>query len=144
MYTWKYLHGNIAMKVSGRHPLVFCTVLQYRNIRHEILFHVLYNGTVIISRKQADDAPILSSRYFEATQCSDTFTKSNGEKVSRYKCAQIWIYLEWVNLCAHLLKTFLFDSMSGIKTIRCKIKYFYLICEHAGINTDRHQVTLSI
>ena len=63
------------------------------NIRHKILFHVLYNGTVIINRKQVDDAPILSSRYVEVTQCSDTFTKSNGAKVSRYKCAQLCVYL---------------------------------------------------
>ena len=40
-----------------------------------------------------DDAPILLSRYFEVTQCSDTFTKSNGAKVSQYNCAQLWSIL---------------------------------------------------
>ena len=53
-------------KVSERHPLVFCKLLQYRYIRHEILFHAKFNGTITIFRKQVNDAPVggIWFRYF--------------------------------------------------------------------------------
>ena len=49
------------MEVSERHPLVFC-----KYVRHEILFHAKYNGSVIICRKEVDDAPVrdIWFRYF--------------------------------------------------------------------------------
>ena len=50
------------------------------------------NVTVLqINRKQVD-APIILSRYVEVPACSDTFTKSNGVKVSRYKSGQLCNY----------------------------------------------------
>ena len=49
---------SIAIKVSERHSLVFCNFLQYRSIRHEILFHASYNDTVITCRKQVTGAPV--------------------------------------------------------------------------------------
>ena len=77
---------SIAIKVSERHSLVFCKLLQYPCIRHEILFHSLYNGAVIICEKQVDDTRYLVPKASQKNiTCSDTFTKSTGIKESRYK-----------------------------------------------------------
>ena len=62
-------------------PLVFCKLSQCHYIRHRIVFHAKCKGTVMICRKQVDDAPILSSQYFRVPTCSDTCTKSTGAKI---------------------------------------------------------------
>ena len=80
-------------RLQEHRPLVFCKWLQNHCIRHAIVFHVPCSGTVIICRKQVDDTPILLSRHFKIPACFDTFTKSTGVKVLRYKNVQLWSYV---------------------------------------------------
>ena len=55
--------SKYAIKVSERHQHVFCIILQYRYIRHEILFQAQCNATVIICRKQMDSASLHDIRF---------------------------------------------------------------------------------
>ena len=66
---------SIAIKVSKRHSLIFC-----RYIRHEILFQAYYNGTVINSRKQVDDALVCDIwfRHF--------YKKDQRKSIAMEKC----------------------------------------------------------
>ena len=81
------LSVKVSEPIPEHHPLDFSKLSKYHYISHEIVFDALYNGTVIICRKQVDDDPVLLSRYFEVPVYSDTFTKNAGMKVSRYNRA---------------------------------------------------------
>ena len=79
---------GIKYRVLGQQLLV--SVNYYFTITlHGIEFRAKCNGTVIICRTQADDAPIPLSRCFEEPVCSNTFTKSVGVKISQCKSAQL-------------------------------------------------------